>query len=224
MAGRVKRKDHENLSDENIQKVIEALRATPPITKTEACKRLNITYNPKRLDKIIEEFEETKAREKKLRDANRGKAAQPHEIKYVIEQYIKGEPLGEIAKQLYRPSSFVSSIIQKVGVPTRGVGEDYINYSPLPDSCIADTFQPDEIAWSAKYRAPCLVIKQCGKTVDDESNVYRIYVIEPYEEPEFKWNLGSVGSLQGFFAHQPAYELGKLDHLKQYGVDVTKMV
>ena len=222
MAGKVKRKDHENLSDSNIEKVIGLLNASPPITKKDACSILNITYNTTRLNKIIDEYLDQKERDKKMREANRGKPRQNHEIKYVIEQYLDGAPIGEIADRLYRNSAFVKSIIHDVGVPTRGVGEDYINYSPLPDNCISDTFEAGEMAWSAKYRAHCIIDKQHGMSADGESKVYQIYVIEPFEEPEIMYfrnvNWG------GFHAYQCAYELGKLDHLKQYGVDVMKRV
>jgi len=56
--GRVKAKEHENLSEANIKKVIELLEAEKPITKKEACEVLNISYNTTRLSKIIEEFKE----------------------------------------------------------------------------------------------------------------------------------------------------------------------
>jgi hypothetical protein len=221
LAGRVKRKDHENLTDSNVEKVIKALSDIPPISKKEACKRLNITYNTTRLQKIIDEFKEQKALDKRLREANRGKPAQEHEIKYAIEQYLAGTPIADIANSLYRNGSFVKNIINEVGVPTRGVGEDYTNYSPLPDRCVADKFDINEIAWSSKYSAPCVIDKEMPKpTIDGEAKLYRIFVFEPYEEPKERYvrNFGQ----SGFYAHQPAYELGKLEHLKQYGVDIHK--
>lgn len=220
MAGKVKRKEHENLSDSNIEKIISLLNGTPPITKKDACAMLNIAYNTTRLQKIIEEYLTKKARDKKLREANRGKPAQMHEIKYSIEQYLQGTPVGEIAADLYRGNSFVKKIIADVGVPSRGVGENYTNYSPLPDQCISDTFEPKETAWSSKYMAPCIIQKEVGASVDGEAKVYQIYVLEPYEEPEVKY-FANVG-LAGFYANQPAYELGKLSHLEKYGVDVRK--
>lgn len=222
MARAVKRKDHENLTDSNIEKVIAGLNATPPITKKQACIDLNITYNTTRLARIIEEYQESKARDKKLRDANRGKPAQNHEIKYTIEQYLEGTPMGEIANSLYRNNAFVKKIIEDVGVPTRGVGETYMDYNPLPEQCIADSFDPEEYAWSSKYSAPCIIDKEISRSVDNESKVYRIYVLEPYEEPAEMY-FKKVGKA-GFYANQPAHELGKLDHLKQYGIDIGKRI
>lgn len=218
----VRKKDGENLTDAAIDKVIEGLAATPPMKKKDAYEILNISANPTRLQKIIDERLESIARDKKFRELNRGKPAQNHEIKRIIEEYLDGTPIAEIAKNLYRNSGFVKSIIQKVGVPTRGVGEDYTNYSPLPDQCISEEFTPGEVAWASKYSGPCIIEKFVSKSSDNEANVYQIYVLEPFEEPEVNY-IRNVGK-SGFYAYQPAYELGKLDHLKQYGVDVTKKV
>jgi hypothetical protein len=218
----IKRKDHENLTDTAIQKVINGFAATPPMKKKDAYEILNISANPTRLQKIIDEYLEQKERDKKFREANRGKAAQPHEIKRIIEEYLDRTPIADIAKGLYRNSAFVKAIIHKVGVPTRGVGEDYVNYSPLPDQCLADEFEIGSVAWSSKYAGPCIIEKEVSPSKDGEAKVYRIYVLQPYEEPEVNY-VRNVGK-PGFYAHQPAYELGKLDHLKQYGVDVTKKV
>jgi hypothetical protein len=222
LAGKVKRKEHENLSDANIEKVMAGLNGTPPITKKDACAILNISYNTTRLQKIIDEYLHKKELDKKLRAANRGKPAQAHEIKFVIEQYLDGIPIGDIANDLYRNNSFVKDIITMVGVPTRGVGEDYTNYSPLPDRCVSSSFENGETAWSSKYMAPCIIIKEVSMSVDGEAKVYRIYVREPDIEPEVKY-FSNVGKA-GFYAHQPAYELGKLEHLKQYGVDMSRKV
>ena len=75
MARRIKKKDHENLSDINIQKVIGLLNGTYPISKKEACGILNITYNTTRLQRIIDEFEETQTYREKRKAQNKGKAA-----------------------------------------------------------------------------------------------------------------------------------------------------
>ena len=55
----VKRKAHENLTDDNISRVISFLRQDNPITKKEACELLNIRYNTTRLQNIIDDFEDT---------------------------------------------------------------------------------------------------------------------------------------------------------------------
>ena len=55
---RVKKKDHENLTAANIERVISELRADSPISKKEACSMLNIAYNTTRLQNIIDDYED----------------------------------------------------------------------------------------------------------------------------------------------------------------------
>lgn len=219
---KVKKKEHENLSNANVEKVIQLLEAEKPITKKQACEILNITYNTTRLGKIIEEYKEQKVLDEKRRAANKGKPASDHEIKYAIEQYLEGISVSEIADQLYRPSSFVRTLLDRIGVPSRGVGENYANFSALPEQCISDKFEVGEIAWSSRYSGPCIIERERGTSADGLSRVYQIYVVEPYEEPEEKF-FATVGKA-GFYANQPAYDLGKLDHLKQYGVDISRKI
>lgn len=216
MAGRIKKKDHEKLSDSNIEDVIQGLNKTPPISKKEACSRLNISYNTTRLQKIIEDYQERKALDKRLRAANKGKPPQPHEIERVIVGYLDGRSVTEIADELYRPSSFVKNIVDKVGVPQR-VTTDYIHPALLPDACVKEEFSEGEIVWSARYQAPAIV---CKELQSSDYKIYKIYVIEEIEEesPYFPHITGYGGR----YANQAAFELGSLEHLKQYGIDIYK--
>ena len=218
VAKRVKVKEGENLSDVNIERVIKLLEQPKPITKKEACAALNISYNTTRLSNIIEQYKTRKEMISKRRAANRGKPASPEEVKTVVRDYIRGSTVSDIAAELFRSTTFVRDIIERVGVPQRGVGENYFDYSPLPEQCVAEEFEVGETAWSARHQSPCVIDKALGKTKDGFANLYRIYVFEPFEAPE-KLFLSSWG-IPGSYATQPAYELGKLDHLKEYGVEI----
>lgn len=218
VAKRVKVKEGENLSDVNIDRVIKLLEQPKPITKKEACAALNISYNTTRLSNIIEQYKARKDLISKRRAANRGKPASPDEVKTVVRDYIRGSTVSDIAAELFRSTTFVRDIIERVGVPQRGVGETYFDYSPLPEQCVAEEFEVGETAWSARHQAPCVIDKALGKTKDGIANLYRVYVFEPFETPE-KLYLPSWGT-PGSYATQPAYELGKLDHLKEYGVEI----
>lgn len=218
---RVKAKEGENLSPANVERVIAMLEALKPISKKDACAALNIAYNTTRLTRIIEEYKEQKALDAKRRAANKGKPAAEHEVKDVINEYLSGESVTEIANRLYRPTSFVRNIIENVGVPQRISGENYRHFSPLPEQCISETFSPKELAWSCKHGAACIIEKAMGKTKDGVANLYRIFVFEPFEEPEKRYANFS-GSGAGFYSTQPAYDLGRLDHLKQYGIDLER--
>src|SRR6056300_106110 len=121
---RVKKRDYEQLTATNIEKVITLLNGDSPITKKEACEILNIAYNTTRLQKIIDDFLETQEYQKKRRAMNRGKPASNEEIKEAVIGYLAGEPIADIAKGMYRSSAFVKSLIEKVGVPERVSGEE----------------------------------------------------------------------------------------------------
>lgn len=216
MAARIKRKDGEKLSWENIDKVIELLEQPKPITKKAACEMLNISYNTTRLAKIIEEHLENKARDKRMREANRGKPAQKHEVSAAIIGYLDGRSLKDIADDLYRPQSFVKNIVERVGVPQRQA-QDYFNPPLLPDRCVRDSFEKGQIVWSARYQAPAIVLKEIPT---EQYNAYRIYVIEEIEEesPYFP----QITGYGGRYATQAAHELGSLEHLKEHDVDIYK--
>ena len=113
----IKKKDYEKLTDVNINKVIELLEQTSPITKKEACEILNIRYNTTRLQRIIEEYNDTQEHKERRKSQNRGKGATKAEIKQVIEEYLEGDNILSISKRLYRSPSFVKAIIDRTGIP-----------------------------------------------------------------------------------------------------------
>jgi len=216
---RVKAKEGENLTEANIERVITLLQQQKPITKKEACEILNISYNVARLSKIIEEHKHDQQVDLQRRLANRGKPASDQEVKIVIEDYLAGKAISEIGASLFRSSQFVRDIVERVGVPKRVVGEDYVTYSSLPEQCVATEFDINETVWSCVYQAPCIVDSFVGKAGNgSDSNVYRVYILQAFEEPEEKY-FASWGK-PGFYAHQRAYDLGKLTHLSQYGVTI----
>jgi len=109
----VKKKDYENLSATNIQKVIMLLEQEKPITKKEACQILNISYNTARLNKILDEFDEREKYVAKRKATNKGKRAATYEITEAITNYLRGDSISEIATGLYRSAGFVRAILDK---------------------------------------------------------------------------------------------------------------
>lgn len=217
---RVKKKEGEKITPQNVERVISLLSQAKPITKKAACEILNISYNTTRLSNIIEEYKTQKAFDEKRRAANRGKPASNQEIKDVIEWYLEGDSLKDIADSLYRPMKFVTDIVGFVGVPQRKPGQTYMRYEPLPDQCISDGFETGELVWTSRYQAVAEVIKEYPYLdKDGYSKVYQIYVLEKVEEQSPYFPHIDVG---GYYASQPAYELGKLTHLEKYGVNIRK--
>lgn len=215
---RVKRREGENLSDSNIKQVIQKLNSSPAITKKQACEMLNISYNTSRLNNIIEEFNERQQFRKLRKSQLRGRPATKDELKSMIEMYLDGDSFAEISKATYRSIAFVKAHLDKIGVPQRVVGEERQGIEYLPDECVSEEFQPGEIAWSARYHAPCEVIRE--ETNNDyylgkyASSAYQIWVKEPCEDYDRQG---------GFFASQLAYDLGKLEHLKDYGINTSRL-
>jgi len=217
---RVKKKEHENLTDINITRVIELLEGKPPITKKTACEILNISYNTTRLNNIIEAFKEKKATQARLRKANRGKPITDDERATIIECHLRGETLVDISRQIYRSVALVRSVVESLGVPKRASGEDKKIPLFLPDQCVAEEFKPGQRAWSAVYHSPCEIVKEVeNPNLEDKylGKCYQVYVIEPLDEALDMYPNIKVG---GFFAYSTAYNLGSLEHLLKYGINI----
>ena len=235
---RLKKKSHEKLTVQNIQHVISLLNPTSsqtkPITKREACSILNISHNTTRLDKIIQDYHEQKEYRSRRVSQNRGRPARPDEIQDIVKEYLSGENVSNIAKGLYRSPAFVKSLLEKIGVPQRptkveGRKQEYY----LPEQCVADDFEKGEIVWSATHHAPAVIDKKLTKEHQDSraglqtvdyvskygSDCYSIYVRQK-PNTEDMWEMPETG---GFYAFSLGYDLGKLKHLEEYGVDLQKI-
>ncbi len=236
-------KDHEKLTDVNILKVISLLDADKPITKKEACEILNIRYNTTRLQKIIDEKNEVWAYKEKRKNQNRGKGATRDEIKTVIEYYLDGENISEIATRTYRSNAFVKAIIGRVGIPEKLSKEEHSKcyrhrYQLLPEQCVRDEFDNGELVWSVKDNKIAKIIRE--NTVEYMNSMpgymkpvinfeekygakgYALYVYDPVsqdvmDKSYFPW---LDGSKVGYHSFALAYDLGSLKHLEQYGVSI----
>ena len=224
----IKKKKHEKLDDTNIKRVIAALEGDSPITKKDACEMLNISYNTTRLSRILDEHNEVVSFREVRKSQNRGKKATTLEIKEAIESYLNGETVSDISKRLFRSTTFVKNILDRVGVPeklpkTKRKGPAY-----LPDECVSESFEEGEKVWSASYHAPAIIKQEYTKEYQDANagiryinyeekygcSLYSIWVIEG--DTEWSDHFGYMTG--GFNAHQLAYDLGSLKHLKEYGV------
>lgn len=232
MPRRVKKKSHEKLTDTNVQHVVDLLKGEDPITKKEACSILNISYNTTRLTNIIDEYLERLDYKNRRKAENKGKPARREEIVRVIEDYLEGESIVEIATHIFRSPSFVKGIIDRVGVPQRASKEEMKKGTPaLPEACIAEEFEKGEIVWCPHHNSAAEILDEVtvqrqftnlgwagyqnyDKCIDYEkvygSKCYGIYVIKASEFEQ----------VFGFFSYQLAYDLGKLQHLEEYGIDV----
>ena len=237
---RLKKKSHEKLTSQNIQHVISLLNPTSSetkaITKREACSILNISYNTTRLDKIIEDYYDQKQYRSRRVSQNRGKPARPDEIQDIVKEYLSGENVSNISKGLYRSPSFVKSILEKIGVPQRptkveGRKQEYY----LPEECLAEDFEEGEIVWAATHHAPAVIGKKLTKEYQDSKpglitqdyektygcSIFSIYVRQkPSGDLEDFYHAANIG---GFYSYAAAYDLGKLKHLEEYGINLENL-
>jgi hypothetical protein len=219
--GKVKAKDHENLSEANVKKVIELLEMEKPISKKEACEILNISYNTTRLTKIIEQYRFDQEEQARRRAANRGKPATPYETQTIIEGYLDGDSVADIGKRLYRSAGFIKEVVEKVGVPQRVVGADYRNPTIIPEQCASEEFESGQIVWNARKHCMAIVLQEKTNVKHHGGfRYYQLYTIEVIEEvsPYFPQYQGYGGYYDGAYS----YDLGSLEHLKNYGVDVYR--
>lgn len=148
-----------------------------------------------------------------------------------ITRFLSGDPISEIAAGLYRSSGFIKSIIERVGVPQKEEGQ----YDYLPEECVAESFEEGEIVWSAKYHGPAIIRAELSVDYQAERagyqdvnyekkygvKAYNIWVIEKVDDDySDRWTTATGG---GFASTQLAYDLGKLSHLKEYGVDLSRI-
>lgn len=105
----------------------------------------------------------------------------------------------------------------------------------LPEACVATEFAEGEIVWSATNHAPAQIVKKYSKEYQDSkpgvvtrdynskysSDCYSIYVRQkPSGDLE---DFYVSAGIAGFHSYALAYDLGKLSHLEEYGIDLKKL-
>lgn len=196
---------------------------------------MNIAYNTARLSKIIEAHDEQKAYTKKRKASLRGRPASNAEISEAVKDFLGGNTLTDISKRLFRSVGFIRSILERVGVPQRPNNkEERLIPHYFPDECVATDFAYGEIAWSSIYHSTVIVKERLDLewlasrkgmvAMDYEAKYgcpcYSIYVIQKVDSEDTFFSSVTAG---GFSAYAPAYELGKLEHLKEYGINLEKL-
>ena len=215
----IRKKSHEKLDDANLKRVLECLNQDNPITKKEACNMLNITYNTTRLNSIMTDFDDTMKFREVRKAQNRGKKATDYETKQAIEMFLNEQPVSSIAQALYRSTTFVRNLLDRVGVPEKRPSTESGNGAKvgyLPDQCVSDDFDIGEKVWSARYDLPARIVKGEFDPRYD-CKVYHIYVIELTDfDTEYFGHIKEGG----YHAHQCSYDLGSLRHLNKYEINI----
>ena len=223
-----RKREHEKLDEANLNRVIELLEGEQPITKKVACEMLNISYNTTRLGSIIAEHKDIIEYRATRKAQNRGKKATDLEKRDAIERYLDGQTVSEIAKGLFRSTTFVRNLIDSIGVPQKLPKTElsvYRHRTPmLPERCVAEEFNIGERVWAAKYNTIAIIKKHCTAHATNykeiyDSNMYQIFVITMTDFDTKYFGYQKIG---GFWSHALAYDLGSLRRLKEYGIDIYK--
>jgi hypothetical protein len=187
---RIKVKAGEDFSDEKIEKVISMLEHGE--TKKSCCDFLGMTYNTSRLNKIIEQYEskiENIAKQKKLL---KGTAVSKEDRSYIVESYLNGDSLNEIANNIFRSITVIKNVLKRYNVPLREAGSSYFDPVFLLEDPV-DDYKPGDIVFSARYITTAEIISQI------KPGVYKIYLQGKNEK----------------YAYQPYYELGDLRKIQE---------
>ena len=239
----IKAKSHERLEPANVSKVITLLDGDEGITKKEACEILNIRYNTTRLQRIIDDYYEGWEYKDKRRSQNRGKGAPRDEIKSIIEYYLDGDNISEIATRTYRSNAFVKAVLQRVGVPEKLSKEAHSKcyrhkYQMLPEQCVRDKFEDGELVWSVRDNGIAKIVHELTTEYQESkpgymkdvthyehkygSKGYSIWAYDPVPQDVIEKSYFPYldGSKCGYYSFSLAYDLGSLKHLEQYGVTI----
>jgi len=196
---RVKLQVGEDLSGANITNVIAYLE-TDKSTKKAACQMLGIKYNTSRLASIIENHIEDVARNKRIRSKKRGTPVLKEEACSIISEYLIGRSYDKVAKQHFRSIALVKATVRKYGADLISKKTDYFSPILLPELSIRDSFEVDEIVWSARYN--CMA-----------------RIMSPVKGGYWVWVLGSNSQQSA----QATEELGSLESLSDLGVNLKQI-
>lgn len=199
--------EQELMTETNIIRVIKLLEPTEegvkPITKKEACGILGMAYNTTRLGTLIEDFKKAQARNAERRAALRGKPVTQDEIVYIIQEYLEGQPISNIAKATYRGSALVKQVLEMNSVPIRIAGPSYFDPQLIPEGAVRERFEVGEVVYSTRYDSTARIMSE--QFTEGHGWVYKIWLIAE------KWKQN---------AFQEACELASLQHLREIGVKI----
>lgn len=183
-------KDGEDLSPSKIEEVIKLLNQEKPITKKDACAILNISYNTTRLNKIIDEYLETKAYHEQRRKELRNAPLTKEDISFIISSYLEEGNLSLISESTHRSLGVIKRVLERYNIPLRSSVVTYHKPLLLSDSAIVEEYESNDLVYSARYDQPAYISKKIY-------DAYRIWLIKDEQ-----------------YALQPYYELGDLRKLQ----------
>ena len=204
MTRKIRAKDGEKLTKDNIKLVIELLGQDKPITKKFACETLNITYNTTRLNRIIEDYIAELEYVKTMRAKLRSQPISNAEAKEIVEGYLSGDALSYLCETTFRSVDKIKSVLTKYNIPFRSEEQDYFNSAMVADKALSQTYEEGDLVYAARYNSPAYIRALFSKA--DDGPVYSLTIIGDHRRN----------------AYQPWYELADLRPLqKELGVEIS---
>lgn len=201
---RVRTKDGEDISDANVARVIAALEADKPITKKEACQMLKISYNTTRLNKIISEYKERKEYSERRRKQLRNTPLDNSDKRYIINAYLSGASISEIAENIFRSTIVVKNLLKQYNIPIKNRAYSYFDPVDIEPEAWAEDYKKGDLVYSARYN----VVSYIDKKVDNDPASFRIWLTGDHA----RW------------AYQPFYELVDLRSIqKEFSIKVEEL-
>jgi hypothetical protein len=195
-----RRNNYGDITEEQYLKAIAWLEAGG--TKKGACDILKVSNN-KTMERLLDEYQEDKVRDKELRARKRSQPVTTSELVEIIKDYLNGYSLEALSASYYRSVDMIKHQLYNHGAMLRvNAKVNPLNPPPMPDQCFEyDTFTEGQYVWSAKHG--CIAqIKSKYK------NAWRVEVMSEGRQE------------QAYVAEQ---ELGSLSHLELLGVDLSSM-
>lgn len=172
-----------DIPDSKMDEVVDLMAAEKPITKKRACEILGIAYNTTRLDNLIEEYLERKARLAQRKRAKRGKPLEADEKKDIIESYLEREPLADIAERQARSTATIKNFLEFSGIPMRDSECSYFNPPMVGDKLVREVYLPGEIVYSTQYQE----LAEVKTEVKAREKAYRIWLSDTMQYACVPW-------------------------------------
>lgn len=193
------------ISDEKFKEAIQWLEDGK--TKKGACEILGVASNST-MERLIQEWQDQQIVTAEMKKKKRGTPLQPHEIVIIIESYLQGDSLEQIADRLYRSTAMVKAELERRGANLK-FNEKLDPSKPLelhppevPEQLMSDTFAVDEEVWVAAYQCMGVVTKVM------DNDVYRVWLLAEDRQK---------------YVHQYAWDLASMKPFAELGVNIKSL-
>lgn len=126
-------------------------------TKKFVCEFLGITYNTKKLDSLIKEFQHKQQREADLKTKARKKIFTLAEKQRIAKEYLSGETQAALARSWYISPQRIKNILIEMEVPIRSRGKKAGAKVDHIEQDLEVKFQKDEKVFLAKYNCFAII-------------------------------------------------------------------